>query len=268
MKKRVAWNKGLTKESDIRVAKITDKLKYGWSIGKYKYVGPKDISAWKRNQKKARIKLLKEHPEYFIGTYKRGFVKIYSYKGILLQGTWELRFAMWCDKNNIIWEKNKKSFNYTYKNKSRLYFPDFYLKDIDKYVEIKGYETERDLAKWKQFPKKDDLVVIDALLFKQLGIADVLSLKDCSKFLKNKFDCSRCKICGKVISRKSTYCKKCTPHKRKVKRPTKEVLEKLVKEKPFVYIGKMFGVSDTAVREWCKSYGIVLEKYYYQKNFY
>lgn len=60
MKKRVAWNKGLTKEIDIRVAKITEKLKYGWSIGKYKYVGPKDISAWNRNQEKARIKLLKE----------------------------------------------------------------------------------------------------------------------------------------------------------------------------------------------------------------
>lgn len=71
-----------------------------------------------------------------------------------MQGTWELRFAIWCDKNNIIWEKNKKSFTYTYKNKNHLYFPDFYLKDIDKYIEIKGYATERDLAKWEQFPKK------------------------------------------------------------------------------------------------------------------
>ena len=39
-------------------------------------------------------------------------------------------------------------------NGERTYFPDFYIESLDLYVEIKGYETDRDKAKWKQFPKK------------------------------------------------------------------------------------------------------------------
>lgn len=43
---------------------------------------------------------------------------------------------------------------------------------------------------------------------------------------------------------------------RKVERPSKQELEKLVWEKPTVQIGKDFGVSDKAVEKWCQAYGI------------
>lgn len=46
------------------------------------------------------------------------------------------------------------------------------------------------------------------------------------------------------------------PEKRKVVRPTKEELEKLVWEKSTVKIAQEMGVSDKAVEKWCKSYGI------------
>lgn len=45
-------------------------------------------------------------------------------------------------------------------------------------------------------------------------------------------------------------------HTRKVERPSKEELQKLVWEKPTVQIAKEFGVSDKAVEKWCKTYGI------------
>jgi PD-(D/E)XK endonuclease len=45
-------------------------------------------------------------------------------------------------------------------------------------------------------------------------------------------------------------------HTRKVERPSKEELEKLVWEKPTAQIGKDFGVSDKSVEKWCKAYGI------------
>lgn len=45
-------------------------------------------------------------------------------------------------------------------------------------------------------------------------------------------------------------------HTRKVERPHKEELEKLVWEKPTVQIAQDFGVSDKAVEKWCKTYGI------------
>jgi hypothetical protein len=45
-------------------------------------------------------------------------------------------------------------------------------------------------------------------------------------------------------------------HTRKVDRPTKEELEKLVWEKPTLQIAKDFGVSDKAVEKWCRAYEI------------
>ncbi|WP_200892372.1 hypothetical protein [Aliterella atlantica] len=45
-------------------------------------------------------------------------------------------------------------------------------------------------------------------------------------------------------------------HTRKVERPFKEELEKLVWEKPTTQIAKDFGVSGKAIEKWCKGYEI------------
>lgn len=45
---------------------------------------------------------------------------------------------------------------------------------------------------------------------------------------------------------------------RKVKRPTKEELQNLLQDRvPFSTLGKMFGVSDNAVRKWAKRYKLI-----------
>jgi len=43
---------------------------------------------------------------------------------------------------------------------------------------------------------------------------------------------------------------------RKVERPSKEALAKMIWEKPTSHIAKDFGVSDKAIEKWCKAYGI------------
>lgn len=43
---------------------------------------------------------------------------------------------------------------------------------------------------------------------------------------------------------------------RKVERPSKEELQKLVWTRPTIHIAKDFGVSDKAIEKWCKAYGI------------
>lgn len=43
---------------------------------------------------------------------------------------------------------------------------------------------------------------------------------------------------------------------RKVERPSKEELERLVWEKPFTEIGKQYGVRDNSIKKWCISYEI------------
>lgn len=48
---------------------------------------------------------------------------------------------------------------------------------------------------------------------------------------------------------------------RKVKdRPSKDSLENLIQNHSFVQIGRIYGVSDNAIRKWCKGYGLPFRK--------
>ena len=75
---------------------------------------------------------------------------------------------------------------------------------------------------------------------------------------------NKCPNCGKIISNTAKTCKKC--YKRKIKRiqqskrPPKEELEKLIYITPFTTLGKKYGVSDNAVRKWCKYYNLPYKK--------
>lgn len=75
----------------------------------------------------------------------------------------------------------------------------------------------------------------------------------------------RCKQCGKIISKNKTgYCKNCldkrTYVKHKVEKPPKEILSELIKTESFLSIGRKYGVTDNAVRKWCKSYNLPYRK--------
>lgn len=83
-----------------------------------------------------------------------------EYNGVDLHGSWELAYAKYLDSQLIKWVRNKDSFSYSYNGKTRRYTPDFYLIDSDEYVEIKGYKTEKDEAKWSQFPTHRKLTIL------------------------------------------------------------------------------------------------------------
>lgn len=76
------------------------------------------------------------------------------------------------------------------------------------------------------------------------------NLKGASKTKKNE-----CIDCGEKISDTATRCKKCS---NKIKsfnnrkpRPSREELKQLIRTESFLSIGRMFNVSDNAVRKWC-----------------
>ena len=73
---------------------------------------------------------------------------------VYIRSSYELEYVKFLDKNNIKWKPNHKKFPYIFNNKTRNYYPDFYLIDSQEYIEIKGYKTDKDLAKWKMFPYK------------------------------------------------------------------------------------------------------------------
>lgn len=106
------------------------------------------------------------------GTWHTSLAKYmhYDYNGIDLHGSWELAYAKYLDANNIKWLRCKNSFTYSFEDKIRKYTPDFYLIESDEYVEIKGYKTPKDDAKWNQFPNHLKLTVLMETDLKVLGI--------------------------------------------------------------------------------------------------
>ena len=92
----------------------------------------------------------------------------YSYQGADLHGKWELAYAMYLDRKGVKWERCKHRFAYQFEEKTRFYTPDFYLPNEGEYIEIKGYETEKDRAKWSQFPKELILKVLRGKQLKEL----------------------------------------------------------------------------------------------------
>ncbi|QIW89910.1 HNH endonuclease [Bacillus phage Izhevsk] len=78
---------------------------------------------------------------------------------------------------------------------------------------------------------------------------------------------STCEVCEKSFnyyekSQTGKYCSlDCSSKgRRKSERPNKDDLLNLIKTKSFIDIGKMYGVSDNAVRKWCKSYELPYRK--------
>jgi|688.fasta_scaffold212056_1 hypothetical protein len=75
-----------------------------------------------------------------------------------VKGKWELKVAEYLNEKGIRWTNNMIPFAYEWKGKFHLYFPDFFLIDKNEYVEVKGYKTDRDEAKWSQV---SNLIVIE-----------------------------------------------------------------------------------------------------------
>lgn len=110
-------------------------------------------------ERKYRSKIMKQavldHPESYSANNVCGRTKLIEYNGYSLNGSWELLVAKYLDLNNIQWTNIiNTGFTYNWDNSNHLYFPDFYLINENVYVEVKGYERERDSCKWRDFPEK------------------------------------------------------------------------------------------------------------------
>ena len=110
----------------------------------------------KKNHSSSMKRAVEEHPESYTSS-NRGRTKQIEKYGLKFQGNWELLYYEWCIANSINVVRCSERFPYEW-NGERSYNPDFYLPDSNTYIEVKGYETDRDRAKWKYFPHQ--LVII------------------------------------------------------------------------------------------------------------
>ena len=101
----------------------------------------------KRKRRSKKKKLWSKQSEY---TRKDGSV-------VLMDSTWEVMMAIRLDELDINWMRDP-SIKLEYKTRGgrkRNYIPDFYLPDLDIYVEVKGYWTDAAKHKMKDICKRN-----------------------------------------------------------------------------------------------------------------
>jgi len=116
----------------------------------------------KQKIKDAMRQAVLNNPDSYTASNVSGRTPIIVYNGVKLKGSWEVETAKWLDKQSIVWTNVVKGFDYEWQNSMHTYFPDFYLPNYDVYIEVKGYERDRDRAKWRVVNnlivlKKDDI---------------------------------------------------------------------------------------------------------------
>lgn len=125
---------------------------FGHQNKTYVKKGPYIWTNDKRLERSHKMKeAVKRCPESYTSS-NRGRTKQILVDGIKLQGQWEVDFYNWAKSANLSPIRSTESFPYEW-NGERLYHPDFYIPSLDLYIEVKGYETDRDRAKWLHFPK-------------------------------------------------------------------------------------------------------------------
>ena len=164
-KGNIPWNKGLTKYSDKRVAKyssincdkrrtkeqktliskrtkeamnnieIRDKISKAVSEANKRRVYTKE----QRELMSRNARKLWENKEYADKCNNPKFGNKPIYKGIKMDSDTEMLFAKVCDELNIEWIYHPKAFRYILRkdNKEHNYYPDFYLKNFNLYIETK-----------------------------------------------------------------------------------------------------------------------------------
>jgi len=100
-------------------------------------------------------------------------------KNVKLNGNWEVLLANYLDKNSIKWERCSKGFEYEFENKTRKYFPDFYLIEYDTFIEVKGFLRERDKAKFQYFKHRLIKIMKKEIDLIKEGIFDIHILLNC-----------------------------------------------------------------------------------------
>ena len=151
-KGHAAWNKGLTKEVDPRIKKSSEArklyIKEHGSLGSCGLTGANNVSSRPEVREKISLAMVQRY------AYPRGWAKRGWYAGIWCDSSWELAYVLYAQDHNIKFIRNREYFEYVWEGCKHHYTPDFYLPDIDTYLEIKGNYDQKAKAKKDQFERK------------------------------------------------------------------------------------------------------------------
>jgi hypothetical protein len=144
----VPWNYGLRKDTDDRVLKISNKVSRALR-GK----------PGKPHTEESKLKLRQAAMKNNLGGHTSKLRL--SYKGVILQSSYEIEVAKSLDENSIKWNR-PSPINWIDKNDIiHRYYPDFYLEDYDVYLDPKNdYLIKKDLDKIKRVCEQNNVRVI------------------------------------------------------------------------------------------------------------
>ncbi len=183
------YNEGMSL-SDIADTKLISagSLLRGGKAGLIKFINEKSVLA-KRCKHKRCKPLTKEHKEKISetilnksrnGNWHSSFKKTRRIKfnskfagEVVLLGSWELAYANYLETNNIPWRRPTECFKYNFNKLKKgygFYTPDFFLINDKIWIEIKGYQTDKDTAKWKDFPFPNQLKILREKDLKALNL--------------------------------------------------------------------------------------------------
>lgn len=134
-----AWSKGLTKETDERINKIAENLKNRYKNGE---IIPHFKGKHHSKETKERISIKRTDYIHNADTHVKWFIVSNGQKELKVQGTWERDVANKLTELGVQW--TRKSLIY---DGFRRYTPDFYLPDLNIFIEVKGFLKKHDIEK-------------------------------------------------------------------------------------------------------------------------
>lgn len=186
------WNKDFTEDDYIKkfgIDRWNEIKKRGYETKKKN----NSFNNWDKMTDKQKEKFKKDRSKDIRRRYEHGWLpkagrcKKIQYKSpiagkVRVDGFWELLVAIYFDSKKYNWERNIKRFNYiNLNNKESNYTPDFWVQNLQSYIEVKGYENELTKCKLKQF--KDKIQI-----YKEDKIREIeKELKITINQLKNKY---------------------------------------------------------------------------------
>lgn len=128
-----------------------------------------DLREWSKRTRNQAVKLYDEKPKAKAKGGKRK-----DLDNIYFRSSWEANMARFYNFHNIKWEFEPREFYFEGIRKGCVsYTPDFYLRETDEWIEVKGYMDARSRTKLNRFKKYypeeyKKLTIIDGPKYKEI----------------------------------------------------------------------------------------------------
>lgn len=184
---RPHWSRGLTKETDERIKKRSEKMKLDYKNGTKTYKSHPHTQETREKLSQIQSERIKKMGSGGFKNIKWYYVKNHEDDSIVVRGKWELFVSELLNKHGIKWFRGNALKYKDQNNATHRYSPDFYLPDMDAYIEVKGYFSEKDKNKMNLTlqQNKVSIVLIDTFWYHKL-LNNEITILEIPRILREK----------------------------------------------------------------------------------